>query len=290
MVELPLFALAIRGYAPNRVREFRGRISGIRDLEISGVQRVATVNTEFYNMQLESSWKVLTVPLSGLAGYSLSESSHQLFKLAGHSILGTDILEPLPNTLRPGARKSRSIQHEPRCGSASKGATEGLNWIAFFGRFISRHKHVVTSEPAIGNLTGLCINPVHLEHPLCNIQSISRNLLLGLRSSSGCVATPLWHIDAVRFWGPSMRLTSPEGGRCPFHLGRQLPDAASGCRFCKRGLASPASYRMTVKKLTRPRGFATRILRRCAGVVKLLQVFGRELQACRSRETLQLFL
>jgi hypothetical protein len=39
----------------------------------------------------------------------------------------------------------------------------------------------------------------------------------GLRSLSGCVAAPLWHIDAVRSWRPSIVPDSPEGGRCPFH-------------------------------------------------------------------------
>ena len=45
-----------------------------------------------------------------------------------------------------------------------------------------------------------------------------------LRSSSGCVATPLWHIDAVRSWRAPLSLlipSSPEGGRCPCHLGQK---------------------------------------------------------------------
>jgi hypothetical protein len=58
-------------------------------------------------------------------------------------------------------------------------ASAGLERHSTSGALCQKRDQVVTSEPAIGNLTGLCINPIHLEHPLCNIQSIGRNIHLG---------------------------------------------------------------------------------------------------------------
>ncbi|WP_368622240.1 histidine kinase dimerization/phospho-acceptor domain-containing protein [Paraburkholderia sp. BR13444] len=58
--------------------------------------------------------------------------------------------------------------------------------------------------------------------------SFTRQDIWALRSSSGSVETPLWQIDAARFWRASAFLpdpASPKGGRGPFHLGRLLPNA-----------------------------------------------------------------
>jgi hypothetical protein len=42
-----------------------------------------------------------------------------------------------------------------------------------------KRKQLVTSKASIHDLTGLCVNPVQLEHALCNIQSICRSIHFG---------------------------------------------------------------------------------------------------------------
>src|SRR5258705_2193547 len=85
----------------------------------------------------------------------------------------------------------------------------------------------VTSKSPIHDLTGLRIDPVHLEHSLCNVQAVCRSIHFG-PSVPQVVVSQLHFGTSMPFGpgGPSALVpspSSPEGGRCPFHLGSVTP-------------------------------------------------------------------
>ncbi|SAL07695.1 hypothetical protein AWB81_08533 [Caballeronia arationis] len=47
------------------------------------------------------------------------------------------------------------------------------------GTLSQKRDQIVTAKPPIRNLAGLGVDPVQLEHPLCNIQSVCRSIHLG---------------------------------------------------------------------------------------------------------------